>query len=114
MDGTSEEDMDIDEPPIKVLISEDMLKDETPTSKLYADQEKSRNIRSRLKNPLESVMKARKQRFLPNSAKMDQERSKNNFDRGTNSLDLRQKLRNRKERFDRKTRPSLSIEITED
>ena len=109
-----DEEMDVDEPPIKVLISEDMLGDETPAvGSLYADHSKNKNIRSRLSKPSASVMQARRKRFLPNSAKMDEDQLKNNINNSDVS-DLRQKLKNRKKRFDPQKQPNLSIEITED
>jgi hypothetical protein len=113
---TSDEEMDIDEPPIKVLISEDMPRDEFPTGNLYADQEKNSNIRSRLSRRSAGVGSERFMKNLLNSAKMDEERLEINIDVGKNSdvSDLRHKLKNRKRRFDPKTRPSLSIEISDD
>ena len=111
---TFEEEMDIDEPAVKVLISEDMCRDESPTGNMYADQKKKNSIHSRLNQRWGDVRNGRLRKRVPNSAKMDEERSKNNMDVGTNSdsLDLRQKLKSRKQRIDK--RPSLSIEITED
>jgi hypothetical protein len=110
---TLDEEMDIDEPPIKVLISEDMSRDESTTGNLYADQEKNSSIRSRLSKRPEYVTSGRYRKNVPNLAKMDEE---NNIDIENNSdvLDLRQKLKSRKQRFDPNKRPSLSIEITED
>lgn len=113
---TFDDEMDVDEPPVKVLISEDISKDDYLDGNLYADQQRHTSIRSRLSKPSEDVLRKRLMKNLPNSAKMDEELSKNDIHGGRNSdvLDLRQKLKNRKKRFDRKTRPSLSIEITED
>ncbi|XP_028396667.1 nuclear cap-binding protein subunit 3-like isoform X2 [Dendronephthya gigantea] len=114
--GRFEDEMDIDEPPVKVLISEGMSRGSTPDGNLYADQQRHTSIRSRLSKPSDSVLRKKHMNDLPNSAKMDEELSKSNIRGGRNSdvSDLRQKLKNRKHRFDKKTRPSLSIEITED
>ena len=111
-----DEDMDVDEPPIKVLISEDAPWDETPVGNLYADHTKSKDIRSRLSKSSATGMQAKSERFLPLSAKMDEEQLKNNTNEGNDSdfSDLRQKLKNRKKKFDSQTRPNLSIEITGD
>ena len=108
--------MDVDEPPIKVLISEDAPWDETPEGNLHADHKKSKNIRSRLSKPSTTGIQARGERFLPHLAKMDEEQLKNNTNEGNDSdfSDLRLKLKNRKKKFDSQTRPNLSIEITED
>jgi hypothetical protein len=105
-----EEEMDIDEPPIKVLISEDMCRDKSHTGSMYADKVKNSSIHSRLNQPPGNG------KHLPNSAKMDGAQLKNNIDVESNpdTLDLRQKLKSRKQRLDAKTLPSLSIEITED
>lgn len=130
MDDTPENigDMDVDEPPVKVVISEDQTGARIPRGKLYADQEKNsrRKDQSRLRKPDDDddVFSSNGKGVLlggfPSSAKMDEVDGQNLGNnepvstKNTKFQDLREKLKHRKQGFNPRTRPNLSIELTED
>lgn len=127
--GDFDDEMDVDEPPVKVIISEDPIGELLLRGNLYADRKKNpaKNARARLRKRRDDddvfsssgngVFLDR----LSSSVKMDEaldarlrvtesEVPTKNFQ----VSDLREKLEHRKQAFNSRTRPNLSIEITED
>lgn len=121
MDDENIGDMDIDEPPVKVVISEDDTGVRIPRGNLYADQESNsgRKTRSRLRKRLDDNDDVFPDSFS-SSAKMDESKGRrldNNehvSTKNTKFQDLREKLKHQKRGFNPRTRPNLSIELTED
>lgn len=85
---TFEEEMDVDEPAIKVLISEDVFqKRQAPEGNLYSDKHQLTNVKSRLKSTANYPL---------DPAKMDHADPVNSI---SDLPDLRHKLGKRKKKF---------------